>query len=50
MTPATATLALKFCEAVFAACPWAAPATWTPRQTFEDLLNQMTRNTDAPRP
>jgi hypothetical protein len=48
MTPTTATLALKFCNAVFTACPWASPSTWSPapapeppRETFEEFFNSM---------
>ena len=56
MTPTTATMALKFCDAVFTACPWAAPSTWTPappppRETFEEFFASMMKdNPDTERP
>ena len=50
MTPTTAALALRFCNAVFTACPWAAPSTWTPpRETFEDFFNGMMKDNPTPR-
>ncbi len=42
MTPTTAALALQFCNAMFTACPWAAPDSWRPAAMpdfFRDLFN-----------
>lgn len=49
MTPTTATLALKFCNAVFTACPWAAPSTWRPAPAaMPDLFSEFFTKPPAP--